>query len=175
MDVVRSDGVVIGSINGTMEGGALLLPGKYDNALSLDGINGVVRYGMHPQECFYLPEKCTTGSTYAYWLWYRTPTNNAVILDTGGLYISSSGYCFYIDTNGIYRPLGYRSHQWIPPGSVYRQSKLLAFHHAHLVRVIWSHSLLQRLFGGCCEKRQGSKSWHSVMVAWLYHWRGSRE
>ena len=102
MDVIGTGGALTGSIVGTVTGGASLVPGKHGRALSLDGIDGVVGFGMHPNKCFCFPEKCTTGSTHAYWVRYRTPNNfAAVILDTGGLHSPSHGYSSYIDKHGI--------------------------------------------------------------------------
>ena len=96
MDIKRGENVT-GSIDGTIQGGASLVPGKHGSALSLNGIDGRVYYGMHLNECFHLPEMCTTGSTFAYWLRYRTPNNEAVILDSGGMYLYSHGYTVRID------------------------------------------------------------------------------
>ena len=97
MDMKRG-GNVTGSINGMMQGGVSLVPGKHGSALSLNGIDGRVYYGMHLNECFHLPEMCTTGSTFAYRLRHRTPNNEAVILDTGGMYEYSHGYTVRIDS-----------------------------------------------------------------------------
>ena len=101
MDIIGAGGVLVGSIDGAVTGGASLVPGKHGSALSLNGIDAVVAYGRHTDQCFHLPEKCTMGSTYAYWLRYRTPTSLAVILDSGGLYSPSHGFAFGIDKNGI--------------------------------------------------------------------------
>ena len=98
MDVIRG-GYIIGSIDGRVRGSASLVPGKQVNALSLDGINGRVYYGKYFNECFHLPEMCTTGSTFSYWLRYRNPNtgdSHGCILDTGGMYHSSHGYTLRI-------------------------------------------------------------------------------
>ena len=99
MDIIRG-GDIIGSINGTIRGGVSLVPGKHGSALFLNGIDGRVYYGMHLNECFHLPEMCTTGSTFAYWLRYKTPDIETTVFDSGGVWVSSHGYAVRVMYDG---------------------------------------------------------------------------
>ena len=99
MDVIQGNDVK-GSIDGTTKGGASLVPGKHGSALSLNGNDGRVHYGVNVGECFHFPGMCSTGSTYAYWLRYRAPRKEAVILDTGGLYVDTQGYAVIVMKKG---------------------------------------------------------------------------
>ena len=88
-----------GSITGTVYGAPSLLSGKMNSALRLNGNNGKVVFNKHLGKCFHLPDICTIGSTFAYWLKWK-PTNMGVIFDSGGLYLSSRGYFHGIQQNG---------------------------------------------------------------------------
>ena len=90
---------LLGSINGTVLGGAFLTTGKLNNALHLDGVNQEVRFGRYTARCFHIPDRCATGSTFAYWLkWRLTPIGP--IFDSGGYFRDSRGYTHVTKQNG---------------------------------------------------------------------------
>ena len=96
------DGIILhGSINGTLRGGATLIQGKINKALSTNGVDQAVRFGRHLEQCFHLPTKCTSGSSFAYWLKWEPTTNFALIFDTGGWYTSSHGYTHQLNNDGV--------------------------------------------------------------------------
>ena len=116
-----------GSITGTVYGAPILVRGKMNSVLILNGINQKVVFSKYLDKCFHLPDMCNHGSTFAYWLKWK-PTTRCVIFDSGGYYLSSRGYFHGIHQNGrmvvhikdathysvLNSPAGYIPHdQWV--------------------------------------------------------------
>lgn len=57
-----------GTVDGTVVGGASLIPGKIGNALITDGSTQYVTYGLQSAHCFANPERCSAGFTYSFWV-----------------------------------------------------------------------------------------------------------
>ena len=94
MDFVINGGVLLGSIDGVLHGGASVIPGQFGSALKLNGNNQYVDYGLHLDKCYHNPDKCSDGMTFA--LWLNAHAYNIVIMDTGGMDTYSVGYWLLI-------------------------------------------------------------------------------
>ena len=73
---------LVGSISGTVQGGASVIPGKIGHALHIDGSPQYVTYGPRGSDCYANPDMCTNGLTYSLWIQLLT-LGNTVIIDTG--------------------------------------------------------------------------------------------
>ena len=67
MDNVDSD-VIQGTILGTIIGGATLTKCVVGNALRLNGVDQYVDYGTHVNGCYHIPDLCTNGVTFSFWV-----------------------------------------------------------------------------------------------------------
>lgn len=87
--------ILVGSINGTATNGLTLVPSKDGNAIYLDGTTQYVTYGDQRDKCFADPDMCTNGVTFSLWVYVQNaidPTQNQIVLDSGGQYESGRGY-----------------------------------------------------------------------------------
>ena len=85
--------VVQGSIPGTVISGATLTKGVVGQALKLDGISQYVDYGTHFDECFHMPDLCTDGVTFSFWV----AMHSVGIIFTTGNHVNTMGfYAAYI-------------------------------------------------------------------------------
>ena len=102
MNEIQGD-KINGSIPGSIVGGAVLVPGKLRNAISTNGINRAFEFGLHLQECFHIPDACTIGSTFAYWLKWKSVWGRryGFIMNTGGYHYSTRGYAHLVLSNGL--------------------------------------------------------------------------
>ena len=83
--------VLLGYLNGTMTGGVFLVPGLSGNALYIDDGTGHVDLGFHQSECFYNPDNCSQGVTFAVWMRRDQSAAAGYVLDTGARSQSSNG------------------------------------------------------------------------------------
>ena len=96
MDVLQNN-KLLGSLVGTVTGGALLVTDTFRTGLLLDGASQYVNFGTHGDQCFNNPGLCTHGITFAFWLkMLSIPSSgsngHAIILDNGGVYVRSVGF-----------------------------------------------------------------------------------
>ena len=89
-----------GSTRGRVVGGAALVYGQLEYALSTNGINQAVNFGQHLDQCFHIPDACGAGSAFSYWLKWRSVSGHGLIMDCGGYYRNARGYAHVISTNG---------------------------------------------------------------------------
>ena len=99
MDEIQGS-TIKGSISGRILGGVVLVQGKLENAISSNGVSQAIDFGSHPDKCFHNPDACTTGSTFSYWLKWRSVSTHGLIIHSGGYYLSSRGYSHAINRNG---------------------------------------------------------------------------
>ena len=98
--------VLKGSLSGNTTGGAVLVPGQFGNGIYLGNDDSLVEFGFHHSNCFYDPDMCSQGVTFAMWIKRVPGAQNGYIFNTGGNYRTSKG-------NTI---PGTRHLQWIIPG-----------------------------------------------------------
>ena len=103
MDKIQAP-ILLGSIPGVVTGGATVAVGKLGGALHLNGVNQNVNFGPYNPVCLHTYEMCPDGITWAMWLKLEG-NSHAVILDTGGYYSSSVGYCLLRRRDGVFRVL----------------------------------------------------------------------
>ena len=77
------NGNLVGSINGTIVGGAELVKGKKDLALRTNGENQYVDFGYQGDTCLGYFMLCTHGWVAAVWVQSANSTQAGVIMDTG--------------------------------------------------------------------------------------------
>ena len=94
MDLITDGGVLLGSIDGVLHGGASVIPGQFGSALKVNGNYQYVDYGFHLDKWYHNPDKCSDGMTFA--LWLNAHAYNSIILDTGGMDAYSVGYWLLI-------------------------------------------------------------------------------
>ena len=89
---------VIGSINGTLEGGTSVAPGIRGNALYMDGQAGSrVDYGVHSEGCFFDPDQCDNGVTFSIWVMLQERVSGfRLLFNNGGCVGTEAGFCFYL-------------------------------------------------------------------------------
>ena len=97
MNLVNGN-IVIGSINGTLDGGTSVAPGIRGNALYIDGQAGSrVDYGIHSDGCFFLPDQCHNGITFSIWVMLQERMSDfQVLFNNGGCERTEAGFCFYL-------------------------------------------------------------------------------
>ena len=97
MDLVDWD-IIVGHLNGILEGGARMVTGVWGKALYIDGQPGSrVDYGVHTDGCFFDPDQCDEGITISMWL--RVPeiySGFGLIFDNGGCTPDAVGYCLQL-------------------------------------------------------------------------------
>ena len=96
MDIAIGN-VLVGTISGTLNGGATLETGVIGQALSTNG-NQFVDFGKHQDECYYNPRVCSIGVTFSLWIYTRAPS---VIFDTGGLFTEAAGFAIQLHDDGV--------------------------------------------------------------------------
>ena len=98
MDVIERN-ILIGHLNGTLQGDPGILPGIRGNALYFDGLPGSrVVYGVHTEGCFFDPHQCDQGITLSIWLVsHETSSRFQIIFDSGGCNKYGIGFCIYFD------------------------------------------------------------------------------
>ena len=94
-------GVLHGSIDGELRGGASIIPGKFGSALTLNGNGHYVDYGYHLDKCFHNPTMCRGGATYS--LWLNVHAYNSMILNSGGADSAALGYYIMITSGPKFR------------------------------------------------------------------------
>ena len=77
------NGTLVGSINGTIIGGAELLKGKNGLALYTNGVNQYVDFGYQGDTCLGYFIGCTHGWVTALWVKRESSLRTSVIMDTG--------------------------------------------------------------------------------------------
>ena len=83
------DNILIGSQNGTIIGGATIVQGQHDNGIYLGDQTSWVDYGVH-QSCFYDPDICNPGVTFAMWI-KREQGATGYLFDTGASLYAAKG------------------------------------------------------------------------------------
>ena len=73
--------VVVGSISGRLYSGAALVPGQVGKSLYLQDGGSYLDLGFHDSRCFYDPDLCTDGVTFA--MWIKSGHGTGFLLDTG--------------------------------------------------------------------------------------------
>ena len=105
MDVINGNRV-LGTLDGTLEGGVSLGAGIQGKAIYLDGLLGSrVNYGVHTasEGCFFDPGQCGQGITISLWVKLEEvfPAITLVsVLDNGGCRPQGIGFCMYSWTQG---------------------------------------------------------------------------
>ena len=93
MDHIQG-GIMQGSIEGTVGGGAKLVAGRHGNAIQMDGSFGYVEFALDSNnECLQNPDMCSPGVTFSMWLMtlpgnspdsvFRIFRSEACIIDLG--------------------------------------------------------------------------------------------
>ena len=88
------DGIMQGSIEGTVGGGAKLVAGRHGNAIQMDGSVGYVEIALDSEnKCLQNPDMCSSGVTFSMWLMtlsgnspdsvFRIVRSKACIIDLG--------------------------------------------------------------------------------------------
>ena len=135
-----------GSISGTMMNGASLVRGKNINAIFTDGNRQYLDYGKHITQCFYNPDVCATGVTYAFWLKLLSNTVTFYAVDTGGSYYSARGlYVRGYPDKGIKLSM-----KWNLKFDYYLASDFPHLIWTHVV-IIWERATGIRLFINGCD------------------------
>ena len=84
------DNILIGTKNGTTISGAALVAGQVGNGIYLGNHTSLVDYGIHLSDCFYDPDVCDAGVTFAIWI-RRDDGAKGYLLDSGGSRYSAKG------------------------------------------------------------------------------------
>ena len=90
-----------GSIPGSIVGGSGLVQGKLEYALATNGIDQAIDFGKHLDKCFHTPDVCGTGSTFSYWLKWKSVSGHGLVMDSGGYYRNARGYSHSINRYGF--------------------------------------------------------------------------
>ena len=145
MDAAVGDQIQ-GSISGTMMNGASLVRGKNGNAIFTDGNSQYLDYGKHITQCFYNPDVCATGVTYAFWLKLFPNTVTFYGVDMGGNDYGASG--LYVK---CYPDKGIKlSMKWKLKFDYYPASDFPYLTWTHVV-FIWERATGIRLFINGCD------------------------
>ena len=100
MDGIQGS-ILLGTINGTINGGADIVPGRVGGALHLNGTDQNVIFGPYISACYHTFQECPDGVTWAMWLKLEGGTFS-VILDSGGSFYGATGYTlFKYDTGSL--------------------------------------------------------------------------
>ena len=83
--------VLLGSLNGSVTGGVSLVPGQVGNALYMSDDTGKVDLGFHQSQCFYNPDSCSQGVTFAMWIKRDHGAQKGYLLNIGGSSFTSRG------------------------------------------------------------------------------------
>ena len=135
-----------GSIIGTMMNGASLVKGKNGNAIFTDGNRQYLDYGIHNTQCFYNPDVCATGVTYAFWLKLLPNTVLFYVVETGGSSFDARGlYVRGYPDKGIKLSM-----KWNLKFDYYRASDFPYLTWTHVV-FIWDRTAGIRLFINGCD------------------------
>ena len=99
MDVINGNRV-LGTMDGTLEGGVNLGVGLQGKAIYLDGqLGSRVNYGVHTaaEGCFFDPEQCRHGTAFSFWLKLDEvlPAGFSSALDNGGCRPQGIGFCLF--------------------------------------------------------------------------------
>ena len=100
MDEIQGT-TIKGSILGRIVGGSSLVQGKLGYALSTNGINQAIDFGRHLDKCFHIPDACGAGSTFSYWLKWKSVSGHSLIMDSGGYYGNTRGYAHNLVSHGV--------------------------------------------------------------------------
>ena len=85
--------VLLGSIDGTLTNGAALVSSQVGKGVKLMDDRSYVDLGFWDSQCFYDPDFCTEGVTFAMWIKNGPgPSTGAqYLLDTGSFYSAGKG------------------------------------------------------------------------------------
>ena len=102
MDAVHGN-TLLGYLNGTLQGNAMLLTGIRGNALHIDG-QSRVDFVVPTADCFVDPDQCGQGITFSFWLmlWQKPLQEHAIFShDAANLLSEATGYVLllYPDVN----------------------------------------------------------------------------
>ena len=102
MDAVHGN-TLLGYLNGTLQGNAMLLTGIRGNALHIDG-QSRVDFVVPTADCFVDPDQCGQGITFSFWLmlWQKPIQEHAIFShDAANLLSEATGYVLllYPDVN----------------------------------------------------------------------------
>ena len=73
--------ILVGALNGTTANGTNLVPGQAGNGIYFGDEASRVDYGTHQSNCFYDPDICSQGVTFAIWI-KRDQGATGFLLDT---------------------------------------------------------------------------------------------
>ena len=93
MDDIQGS-VLQGTITGTVNGGADIVPGRIGGSLHLNGRDQNVNFGPYTSACYHTFQECSDGVTWAMWLELEGGTYS-VILDSGGATSGATGYTLF--------------------------------------------------------------------------------
>ena len=97
LDVTQGN-VVLGSLNGTLKGGATFIPGMIGNAVYFGGNLAYVDFGTHTSGCFFDPSQCNSGIAVSFWLRIdSTISSFEIFVDNGGCEYGAIGFCVWGD------------------------------------------------------------------------------
>ncbi len=95
MDEMVGDQLQGCHLNGTVFGGATLIPGVSGNAISFNGNDQYVDYGRH-DSCLTNAGLCSDGITWAFWLYLRAESYAFVVTSGSGFLTDETGFSFAI-------------------------------------------------------------------------------
>ena len=98
MDVAHL-GIVVGYMNGTLNGNAQIAPGMVNNALYMDDQPGSgVNFGKRTEGCFFFPDECDQGITISFWeKLMLTQPKVAFLIENGGCRPNAVGFCIFMN------------------------------------------------------------------------------
>ena len=95
------DNVLVGDLNGTIVSGVTQVSGQAGKGIFLSDDASKVDYGTHQFNCFYDPDICSQGVTFAIWI-KRDQGATGYLLDTGGNHKRANGNQQFYNNNRIY-------------------------------------------------------------------------
>ena len=179
MDLASGTTTLIGSINGTLQNGASVIPGVTGTAFYTGATGGCLDLGIHSGGCIHYPDDCPNGISIALWLKiYELPVPGTflVIIDNGGCWPDSAGYCLFLMHDGIgftarHELPGYMEmiaivplHQWFHIAVSHKETNTSIFVNGctgeTIYNVQWERSSatteqIRRFMCGCLENGQG--------------------
>ena len=96
------NGVMQGTILGTMKGAVTIIPGADGGALYISDITAYIDYGYHHGSCFANPIRCTSGITMSMWLKLHSTLDYGAMINTGSSRNTYSHYIGIVQKGSLY-------------------------------------------------------------------------
>ena len=99
-------------LNGTVIGGATLIPAVMGNAISFNGVDQYVDFGRH-DSCLTNPGLCSDGITWAVWLYSRSASHAYVVTSGSGYATGEAGFALLFRNGHVKIAVRSTTKQWI--------------------------------------------------------------